>query len=90
MLTEKLFNDYIKKLGYIPACTIVCVPKINKLSSEGQLNFDFFVNKNNLCWFADDEWKERIQFPFFQREDKVERIFTVNLRDFKLAQLDII
>lgn len=83
MLTEKSFRSYIEKLGYQPASTPMCVEKINKLSKEGQLNFDFYVNPHNLCWFADDNWK---QFNVRQ----LDKLFTLNIRDFKLAELNII
>jgi hypothetical protein len=86
MLTEQSFRSYIKKLGYEPASTPMCVEKINKLSKEGQLNFDFYVNPHNLCWFADDKWKQ-YNMAFNKRAD---RLFTLNIRDFKLAELDII
>ena len=88
MLTEKSFRDYIEKLGHKPASTPMCVEKINRLSKGGQLNFDFYVNGHNLCWFADDKWKQynsRSLDPFYGG-----KLFTLNIRDFKLAELNII
>lgn len=89
MLTEKLFRDYIQKLGHIPASTPMCVKKINKLSTEGQLNFDFYVNPHNLCWFIDDKWKQHNK-KLIDKYPLGQTFFTLNLRDFKLAELDII
>ena len=83
MLTEQSFRNYIEKLGYKPASTPMCVEKINKLAKTGQLNFDFYVNPHNLCWFADDNWK-------LYNTRLTNEIFTLNIRDFKLAELDII
>lgn len=83
MITEKSFRDYIEKLGHEPASTPMCVEKINRLSKEGQLNFDFYVNGHNLCWFADDRWKA-------YNERLLDKLFTLNIRDFKLAELNII
>ena len=83
MLTEKSFRDYIEKLGHKPASTPMCVEKINQLSESGQLNFDFYVNQHRLCWFADDRWKE-------YNERLLDKLFTLNIRDFKLAELNII
>ena len=83
MLTEQSFRNYIEKLGYQPASTPMCVEKINRLSKEGQLNFDFYVNPHNLCWFADDKWK-------LYNTRLANEIFTLNIRDFKLAELNII
>lgn len=83
MLTEKSFRSYIEKLGYQPASTPMCVEKINRLSKGGQLNFDFYVNQHNLCWFADDKWKQ-------YNTRQLDKLFTLNIRDFKLAELNII
>ena len=83
MLTEQSFRNYIEKLGHKPASTPMCVEKINKLAKAGQLNFDFYVNGHNLCWFADDNWK-------LYNTRLTNEIFTLNIRDFKLAELNII
>jgi len=83
MLTEQSFRNYIEKLGHKPASTPMCVEKINKLAKTGQLNFDFYVNPHNLCWFADDNWKQ-------YNTRLTNEIFTLNIRDFKLAELNII
>ena len=83
MLTEQSFRNYIEKLGHKPASTPMCVEKINKLAKTGQLNFDFYVNPHNLCWFADDNWK-------LYNTRLTNEIFTLNIRDFKLAELNII
>lgn len=83
MLTEQSFRNYIEKLGHKPASTPMCVEKINKLAKTGQLNFDFYVNPHNLCWFADDNWKQ-------YNTRITNEIFTLNIRDFKLAELNII
>lgn len=87
MLTEQSFRNYIEKLGYQPASTPMCVEKINRLSESGQLNFDFYVNQHNLCWFADDNWK---QYNTVLSARQLDKLFTLNIRDFKLAELNII
>lgn len=87
MLTEELFVYYISKMGHKPACPTICVPKINKLSDKGQLNFDFFVNQHGLCWFTDNNWKE---YQEKYNPELLNKLFTLNLRDFKLTQLGII
>ena len=89
MLTEQSFRNYIQKLGHIPASTPMCVEKINRLSKEGQLNFEFYVNQHNLCWFIDDNWKKH-NHKILDKYPLGQRFFTLNLRDFKLAELEII
>ena len=83
MLTEKSFVNYIESLGHRPACPPICVRKINKLSQRGQVNFEFYNNPHNLCWFVDEDWKR-------QNLDLSDQLFTLNLRDFKLLELEII
>lgn len=82
MLSENSFRNYIQKLGYKPASTPMCVGKINLLWNGGQLNFDFYVNPHGLCWFADDRWKE-------YNSHLCHKLFTLNMRDFKLSELGI-
>ena len=89
MLTEQSFRNYIEKLGYKPASTPMCVEKINRLSEKGQLNFDFYVNPHNLCWFADDNWKQH-NLKILDKYPLGQTFFTLNIRDFKLAELNII
>ena len=83
MITIEEFESYIEKLGHRPACAAICVPKINRLSENDVKNFEFFVNHQNLCWLVDDQWK-------IYNSDVKDRLFTLNIRDFKLAILDII
>ena len=83
MITIEEFESYIIKLGHRPACAAICVPKINTLREKGVKNFDFFTNQHNLCWLADDQWKH-------YNTELEDRLFTLNIRDFKLAILDII
>ncbi len=85
-LTVEEFDKYITMLGHRPACGVICVPKINRLIESGEKNFKMFVNIHNLCWLIDDE------FIKFHSDEKghLDGMFTLNMRDFKLAILDII
>lgn len=80
MLTEQSFSNYIESLGYRPACPPICVPKINKLSQQGQVNFEFYNNPHNLCWFVSGAWKSC-------NPELIDQLFTLNLRDFKLLEI---
>jgi hypothetical protein len=85
-LTIEEFDNYITKLGHRPACPTICVPKINRLIESGEKNFKMFVNIHNLCWTIDDE------FIKYHSDDKdlSDRVFTLNMRDFKLASIGIV
>ena len=85
-LTVEEFENYIIKLGHRPACPTICVPKINRLLESGEKNFKVFVNIHNLCWSIDDEF---IKYHS-DEEGLLDRIFTLNIRDFKLATIGII
>lgn len=80
MLTEQNLKNYIEKLGHIPASTSICIKKISKLPLNTELQF--FVNKHNLCWFADEQFlKNYIADPLECQ------LFSTNVRDIKLSEI---
>jgi hypothetical protein len=81
MITEQTLKNYIENLGHIPASASICVDKINKLPPNEELQF--FVNKHNLCWFAD---KKFLEYQEHIGASPAE-LFTTNVRDIKLSEL---
>jgi hypothetical protein len=80
MITEQTLRNFITNLGHIPASASICVNKISKLPLNTELQF--FVNKHNLCWFADEQFlKNYIADPLECQ------LFTTNVRDIKLSEL---
>lgn len=82
MLTEQNLINYIEKLGHIPASTPICIKKINKLPLNTELQF--FVNKHNLCWFADEQFLKNYNHD---NPDKSFGLFSTNVRDIKLSEI---
>jgi uncharacterized protein YneR len=82
MLTEQTLRNFITKLGHIPASPSICLDKISKLPQNEELQF--FVNKHNLCWFADKQFLRNYNFD---NPDKSFGLFTTNVRDIKLSEL---
>jgi hypothetical protein len=81
MITEQTLINYIEKMGHIPASASICVDKINKSPQKSELKF--FVNKHNLCWFANKsflEYQEHIGAS-------PTKLFTTNVRDIKLSEI---
>ena len=77
MITEQTLRNFITNLGHIPASASICVDKINKLPLNEELQF--FVNKHNLCWFADDK--------FITHHEGMLDLFSTNVRDIKLSEI---
>jgi hypothetical protein len=82
MITEQTLRDFITKLGHIPASPSICVNKISKLPQNEELQF--FVNKHNLCWFADKQFLRNYNFD---NPDKSFGLFSTNVRDIKLSEI---
>ena len=82
MITEQSFINFIQKLGHIPASPTICIKKINQLPLNTELQF--FVNKHNLCWFADELFIKNYKFDQFSGNYK---LFSTNVRDVKLSEL---
>jgi len=81
MITEQTLINYIEKMGHIPASASICVDKINKSPQKSELKF--FVNKHNLCWFAD---KSFLEYQEHIGASPTE-LFTTNVRDIKLSEI---
>ena len=80
MISEQTLRNYIEKLGHRPASPSICLNKISKLPLNTELQF--FVNKHNLCWFADE------QFLRNYIADPLEcQLFSTNVRDIKLSEI---
>jgi hypothetical protein len=80
MITEQTLRNFIEKLGHRPASPSICLDKISKLPLNTELQF--FVNKHNLCWFADE------QFLRNYIADPLEcQLFLTNVRDIKLSEI---
>jgi len=82
MISEQTLINYIEKLGHIPASASICVDKISKLPQNSELKF--FVNKHNLCWFADAQFLRNYNFD---NPDKSFGLFSTNVRDIKLSEI---
>lgn len=82
MITEQTLRNFITKLGHIPASPSICVNKISKLPLNTELQF--FVNKHNLCWFADAQFLRNYNFD---NPDKSFGLFSTNIRDIKLSEI---
>jgi uncharacterized protein YneR len=82
MISEKTLRNFIIKLGHIPASPSICVNKISKLPQNEELQF--FVNKHNLCWFADAQFLRNYNFD---NPDKSFGLFSTNVRDIKLSEI---
>ncbi len=82
-ITEQDIHNYITSLGYRPACPPICIDKMRRDFGRGVIEFDFFINIHNLCWYADEAWKS------YNSNDKllIGNSFTVNLRDFRLGEI---
>jgi hypothetical protein len=88
MITEQTLRNYIEKLGHIPASASICLDKISKLlSSRSSLplntELQFYVNPQNLCWFADEEFLAVNKYNDIVNE----LLFTTNVRDIKLSEI---
>ena len=85
MISEQTLRNFIEKLGHRPASPSICVNKINKLLSSLPLNTElqFYVNPQNLCWFADEEFLEVNKYNDIVNE----LLFTTNVRDIKLSEI---
>jgi hypothetical protein len=79
ILTEEIFNECIVGLGYIPACSCICVPRIIRDYNDGQRQFQFYVNPYNLCWYTDEYWRKY--------NPELNNLFILNIRGFKLNTL---
>jgi len=80
MISEQTLRNFIEKLGHRPASPSICLDKISKLPLNTELQF--FVNKHNLCWFADE------QFLRNYIADPLEcQLFSTNVRDIKLSEI---
>jgi hypothetical protein len=82
MITEQTLRNFITNLGHIPASPSICVNKISKLPLNTELQF--FVNKHNLCWFADAQFLRNYNFD---NPDKSFGLFSTNVRDIKLSEI---
>jgi hypothetical protein len=81
-ITEQTLRNFITNLGHIPASPSICLDKISKLPQNEELQF--FVNKHNLCWFADKQFLRNYNFD---NPDKSFGLFSTNVRDIKLSEL---
>ena len=81
MITEQTLINYIEKMGHIPASASICVDKISKLPLNTELQF--YVNPQNLCWFADEEFLTVNKYNDIVNE----LLFTTNVRDIKLSEI---
>jgi hypothetical protein len=68
-------------MGHIPASASICVDKISKLPLNTELQF--YVNPQNLCWFADEEFLTVNKYNDIVNE----LLFTTNVRDIKLSEI---
>jgi len=82
MITEQTLRNFITNLGHIPASPSICLNKISKLPLNTELQF--FVNKHNLCWFADKQFLRNYNFD---NTDKNFGLFSTNVRDIKLSEI---
>jgi hypothetical protein len=80
-ITEQTLRNFITNLGHIPASASICVDKINKSPQKSELKF--FVNKHNLCWFAD---KSFLEYQEHIGASPTE-LFSTNVRDIKLSEI---
>jgi hypothetical protein len=79
-LTEQTLRNFITNLGHIPASPSICVDKISKLPLNTELQF--FVNKHNLCWFADKQFLGN-----YELHNTTGKLFSTNVRDIKLSEI---
>ena len=82
MISEQTLRNFIEKLGHRPASPSICLDKISKLPQNEELQF--FVNKHNLCWFADKQFLRNYNFD---NPDKSFGLFSTNVRDIKLSEI---
>jgi len=82
MISEQTLRNFIEKLGHRPASPSICLDKISKLPLNTELQF--FVNKHNLCWFADKQFLRNYNFD---NPDKSFELFSTNVRDIKLSEI---
>ena len=82
MISEQTLRNFITNLGHIPASASICVDKISKLPLNTELQF--FVNKHNLCWFADAQFLRNYNFD---NPEKSFGLFSTNVRDIKLSEI---
>jgi hypothetical protein len=82
ILDEQTFYECIELLGHVPACDVICVPKINRDYKNGIRIFKFYVNPYNLCWYVDDNWL-RYNKDKFEVSFKVSNFFTLKYTDFR-------
>jgi hypothetical protein len=88
-LNEQTLRNFIEKLGHIPASASICVNKISKLPLNTELQF--FVNKHNLCWFADDQFLRNYNYrtdePRELHNTLTGKLFSTNEREIKLSEI---
>jgi len=77
MITEAIFRCYIERLGHIPACPSICVPKIIADYNNGKREFEFFINPHNLCWYLTIEIGT----------EPIGTKIKLNIREFKIDEL---
>ncbi len=80
MITDKSITIFIESLGHNAACPTIDCKYILSEWRLGKCEFDFHVNKNNLCWYTNKEWKE------FNPSLKT---FKVHIREIKLSEIGI-
>ena len=85
MITEQSLINFIEKLGHIPACPSLCIQKINNSPLNCELKF--YVNPHNLCWYVDEEFLEFKDKNKYFMVNKLEVLFSTNVRDIKLSEL---
>lgn len=86
MLTEQTLRNFIEKLGHIPASPTICIKKIDKLPLNEELKF--FVNKHNLCWFADEQFLRNYIISSIDEEVTDHwKLFSTNIREIKLSEI---
>ena len=86
-ITEQTLINFIEKLGHTPASPSICIKKISKLPLNEELQF--FVNKHNLCWFADKQFLRNYNFGY--KDGGYEAtgfgLFSTNIREIKLSEI---
>jgi hypothetical protein len=88
MITEQTLRNFITNLGHIPASPSICLDKISKLPQNEELQF--FVNKHNLCWFADKKFLRNYNYRIEESSElhnTTGKLFSTNVRDIKLSEI---
>lgn len=88
-ITEQTLINFIEKLGHTPASPSICIKKISKLPLNEELQF--FVNKHNLCWFADKQFLRSYNYindePCELSNTLTGKLFLTNVREIKLSEI---